>query len=192
MLIEPPKADHDRSEKNLKVEKDMKLPNASLVGSTICSSLGCGKSRRNLTEVLNFTNLLPQQCCLKLCPFFFFNFSFLVLIYIKLSLCQEEKEARRIRRILANRESARQTIRRRQVIYSLSLYIVGGLEFWFKLCALIMEQLRARCGGMSTHEGLALKILGLVSNILLVRSAWHGAYSHCFMVVMIYRLCVTS
>ena len=32
---------------------------------------------------------------------------------------QAEKEARRIRRILANRESARQTIRRRQVIFFL-------------------------------------------------------------------------
>lgn len=34
-------------------------------------------------------------------------------------MIQEEKEARRIRRILANRESARQTIRRRQVLSSL-------------------------------------------------------------------------
>jgi hypothetical protein len=31
---------------------------------------------------------------------------------------QEEKETRRIRRVLANRESARQTIRRRQVFTS--------------------------------------------------------------------------
>lgn len=69
---------HDRSEKNLKVDKETELPKTSFVGSTGYSSFGIGKSRCNLTE--------------------------------------DEKEARRIRRILANRESARQTIRRRQAL----------------------------------------------------------------------------
>ncbi|PON42838.1 Basic-leucine zipper transcription factor [Parasponia andersonii] len=78
VLTEPLKTEDDNREKNLKVEKNTELPNTSPVGTARYSLLGCGKSRRNLTEA--------------------------------------EKEERRIRRVLANRESARQTIRRRQAL----------------------------------------------------------------------------
>ncbi|KAM6568586.1 hypothetical protein CsatB_016571 [Cannabis sativa] len=78
VLTEPWKTEDDHREKNMKVEKDTDLPNTSPIGTSRYSSMGCSKSRRNLTEA--------------------------------------EKEARRIRRVLANRESARQTIRRRQAL----------------------------------------------------------------------------
>ncbi|XP_062117562.1 uncharacterized protein LOC133831318 isoform X2 [Humulus lupulus] len=78
VLTEPSKFEDDHREKNMKVGKDTDLPNTSPMGTARYSSMGCGKSRRNLSEA--------------------------------------EKEARRIRRVLANRESARQTIRRRQAL----------------------------------------------------------------------------
>lgn len=70
------------------------------------------------TELLNFFPL--KWCSVTI-------FSFLVLI--NLYLVQEEKEERRIRRILANRESARQTIRRRQVSWCYSTYCISKFYF---------------------------------------------------------------
>ncbi|GAB4856425.1 hypothetical protein Ancab_014343 [Ancistrocladus abbreviatus] len=73
---ESEKGFEDRNAKLLTAEDDAE----SGAGGPVCTtSLGGGKSRRNMTEA--------------------------------------EKEARRLRRIMANRESARQTIRRRQAIY---------------------------------------------------------------------------
>ncbi|KAL5545892.1 hypothetical protein UlMin_005579 [Ulmus minor] len=72
------KGEYDHGKNSLKVEPNFELSDTTTIGTARYSSLGCGKSRRNLTEA--------------------------------------EKEARRIRRVLANRESARQTIRRRQAL----------------------------------------------------------------------------
>lgn len=67
---------------------------------TNCASTG-RKSRQNLTEVSRVCIVIFFVC---------------VCARIKAFLCQAEMEARKIRRVLANRESARQTIRRRQVL----------------------------------------------------------------------------
>lgn len=68
------------------------------------------KLRRNLTEVHSKTIFSLLFCIFRLGTF---------LSYY--SVAQAEKEAQRLRRILANRESARQTVRRRQVAYSATL-----------------------------------------------------------------------
>lgn len=62
-------------------------------------------SRRELTEVLKIYNFL------------YFNFIDFFLLKV-CSLVKAEKEERRMRRVLANRESAKRTIRRRQVCWN--------------------------------------------------------------------------
>ncbi|KAJ7976089.1 BZIP transcription factor [Quillaja saponaria] len=76
--IKPMRIQHYPCQKQVKVELGAEIPKSSSVSTNDYTLVGCGKSKRNLTE--------------------------------------EEKEARRIRRVLANRESARQTIRWRQVL----------------------------------------------------------------------------
>lgn len=68
------------------------------------------KLRRNLTEVHSKTLVIMS-----------FNIFRLGTFLSYYSVAQAEKEAQRLRRILANRESARQTVRRRQVAYSATL-----------------------------------------------------------------------
>lgn len=82
-------------------------------GSNMCStsylSLGVSRSRHNLNEVI-YCHFAPS--------------SLVVLVnteFGSLSPAQAEKEAKRLRRVLANRESARRTIRRRQVRHFLSI-----------------------------------------------------------------------
>lgn len=90
-----------------KMLKANKEEAGSLKVSPTCTTsyllFGCRRSRRNLTEVM-LANCFPDL--------FIYLFS---IIFISGFVLQAEKEERRIRRILANRESARQTIRRRQV-----------------------------------------------------------------------------
>lgn len=105
-----------RTDISLKAEKDLQAPSTSLAGSTGNTSFGCGKSRRNLTEVNSISNSNRNpQLLLSRRPYIACVFIYIILIFV-FNAVQTEKEERRMRRILANRESARQTIRRRQVM----------------------------------------------------------------------------
>ena len=103
----------ETTRKMLKAEKEeAKSLNVSPICTTSYPLSGCRRSRRNLTEVM--LELVTRR--------FYYLFS---IIYISGFLLQAEKEERRIRRILANRESARKTIRRRQVQrISLKMYFL--------------------------------------------------------------------
>lgn len=86
------------------VEQDAEFHKPSHISNSSYVSCSGRKSRPQLTEVHKF-----QFPCIQ----------FSVMPPIS-SICysfQAEKEARRLRRVLANRESARQTIRRRQVSF---------------------------------------------------------------------------
>lgn len=69
VLTELFKAEDDHREKDLKVEKGTELPNTNPIGAARYSPLGCGKSRRNLTEVPKVTNFFLYNL---FCCFFYF------------------------------------------------------------------------------------------------------------------------
>lgn len=110
----------DRNVFLTKTETDDEFAKPSPMCTTTYAPHHSGKLRQNLTEVPKESNC------------FFCNV--MIIIFKWSFVIQAEKEARRLRRVLANRESARQTIRRRQVNYICwVIFIYWRIRVWLLL-----------------------------------------------------------